>query len=302
MFFSLAVFALAALLAALQFAPFVGDVLTYLGTAYLVGLLINLGFLALAFEGLSGRAPRGALPLALLYFAGYYVFAGLGHIQANRFAATLRSFNHGKTVAYHPASAELVLRQSVDDQTHASSLSARRLVVGYGLDRVLDIARDSSGERYRAVWIEKRECPSRTSEGVRVNHLFAGVPGTRRYRGICLFSSATSLAADPVTVSTDAIAFSGGLICQFERQAITVQAVDGRSVELAAGRARPLSWIPWPVIGREMVGTSFAVPAFRFAQERADTTRAVVDPLTTVARALGLRPHDLEQRFGKHRR
>ncbi len=256
MLLSVKIFLFMGAVALLQMIPITGVILMFAMVPFWSVLLVNLGFVVLAFEAATGRAPLWAGALPLLWFGGYALAAWFSHMQADRFIAGMERANAGVSLPFDPATQDLLIRPGRDDSTRGLSLTARQMVVYYGLQRAFEKGPWDNGDPMRSTWIEQGDCPDRMGAGVqdgRVwNRLHVGGYGTgekmRSVPGICLWSGEGAPTRGFVTVESGRVETAGGLITT-QRQEIILRAPDGQEVRLQSGQATPLSWWPMPIIG-----------------------------------------------------
>ena len=281
-------FAIAGGLAIAQFLPFIG-LISIIGAAYLVGLVLDLALVVLIAEGVIGVAPRWQALTAVALFGAYVAAAALSKRQATTFEQALRAGNASAIVHWAKGTNDLLLINNGDDETFASRLTARALIEDFVLERVYR-HRDGSPDPISVVVASNGPCAVADTAEERFRRVSRGGWCFRTDHGEPTRPVVRIEAGPRTTRST-------GLI-RTVRQEIVIRPPAGAPVMLHAGYAEALPWMPWPVIGMEWSGggSYTARVAVRLAREgrpaylrREDQLAIVVAALRLTRRAPGSR-------------
>ena len=273
-------FATAGGLVVAQFLPFIG-LISMVGAAYLVGLLLDLALLLLIVEGVVGAAPRWQALTAAALLGGYVATAALSKRQASAFNDALRANNAGLVVQWSPSSHDLLLISHRDDTMRASRLTGDALIAGFNVGRVYRRV-DGSPDPTKMITAKKGSCAVAETVAERFRRV------TRD--GWCYRTDDGVPSRATVRIETGPIHVRRAGLIREVRQAIVIRAPDASVIELHAGYAEALPWMPWPVIGMEWSGGGSynARPIARLAFEGRAAWRRREDQLTIVTAALRL--------------
>lgn len=297
-------FLLTAVVVALQLIPQIGVFLMMLDAPFWSVILINLGFALMARDAWQDPTQRWLMLFPLLWFGGYLIVTSFSHWQAHRYVAEIAAANAGRRIPFDPARNDIVIEPDHMDESNGSALRAETLVEGFGLDRAYQRTVGTSGG-YRSyaliamncvAGITKHDDGTTTVYGHAIDTQGYGFSGAR---DLCTVGS--SQRPDRPIVRVRPKQQVGRYDDDRVSQDVVINAPDGKTVTLRSGWARPLAWLPQPVIG---CGLDSSAPAWRcFASFRrqslydpkADRTPQAIQKV--VARTLGLRKITSRQRF-----
>lgn len=295
-----------ALLFGLQLSPTPGVFLMVFGAAYWSIILINLGFALMVWEAWKIPARRWLIIFPLIWFGGYLIAAWVSHRQAGRYIAEMEATNASKRVAFDPLSQDLVI-DAFSGGAPSGDVRAKALVENYDITRVYEDTGNAAGA-YDSFTIVRSACAN-VETGERGSAHFVPVdrqgdlfgPGYARStaRNLCILRQSMPPRRPAVIIRPQkAVGRSeDGRVSQ----SIKILGRGGKVTTLRSGWARPLTWLPKPMIGCYF---DIAAPAWRcfarFAREsafgpRSDSTRIAAD--SVVAKALGLRKAAIRERY-----
>lgn len=283
----------------LQLYPPTGLFLMLVGAALWLVVFVNLGFVLLAWDVLTGQVPRWVMGAPLLWFGGYAIAAGLSHWQAHRFLAGIDDANRGRAVAWNVARDDVLIM--------GDGLNAQPLIEQHGLTRVYTrrrVGRDGLKSRVTEL---TRYCPrpavQHGNDGATVVYLQALVqkPGRNsRWRAasnVCIMTADASPQGPAVTVTVSPPAAATGWLVPTHVQPVTIRTPNGRVYRFRSGDARPLAWWPQPILGCGLNSGSPRWECFTgFNRSGADENGARSAQAVMVA-ALNLPTLTLEQRI-----
>ena len=102
----------------LQLFPLTGMLLMIVAVPFWSVITVNLGFILVIADVVAGTLPRGALALPVIYFGGYFVTAGVSHIEARSLANGVSADNAAKSLPFDPN------RESLFFESRGPALSA----------------------------------------------------------------------------------------------------------------------------------------------------------------------------------
>lgn len=286
----------------LQLVPYTGVFLMILGGPFWSVLLINMGFVLLARDSLTGAQPRWLIAFPILWFGGYLAVASLSHWQAHRFNAALATANSGKRVAWDRTTQDVVIEPGLNDSGTGSGLTPETLVQSYGLNAAFEHTPGNPEQPYRSYQLVAETCPSGNvvshDDGTATVYLnpVDGGYGTGRpmrwTRDLCFVGGPDRPARPTVLIRPGQIGKASTGLIQTERQDIAIVSASGPAISIHAGTAQPLSWLPLPILGCALVDSTSSWDCIEeFGREslyhpgKTRTPNAAVDVVTN---ALGL--------------
>lgn len=290
-------FLLAVITFGLQLFPFTGVSMMIVAAPYWSVILLNLGFALMARDAWREPKLRWLMPFPLLWFGGYFVAASISHWQAYRYTAGIAAANASRRIAFHPSHEDVVIEPDPYDEAKGGGIRAEMLVDDFGLNRAYERKTDGSGG-YRSYSLVAMVCPStamRNDDGTTI--VYRRPVEIRGY----YVSNASDLCIVQGSQSPERPIVRVRLQPQVGRyednrgsQAIAIGTPDGTTVMLRSGWARPLAWLPQPVIG---CGLDSATPAWRcFARFMRQSNRTSQSASEVIVRALGLRKTSIRER------
>lgn len=246
-------FVLTAAVYLLQLFPITGVFLMLVAAPLWSIATVNLGFICIVAEVLSRRVAIFWLVLPVAWFGGYAGAALLSHHNAVVLDGDVRAINARSPVPFDPAAQALVFDSKSPDLSHASGHLVRyyRLPVAYATNAYLKTARHLA-----ARVLAEPHC-----QAIRADRSFgaAGIHSISFHetedtlrspfvKGMCL----VSMPEDP---ASPAIFFEAkreqheDLLTPYTLTRVTVYEGGRVIAKLEAGHARPLAWLPKPIMG-----------------------------------------------------
>lgn len=293
--YSLLFFAATAGAYLLQLSPYTGVFLMFLGAPFWSVYLINLGFIGVGAEAVSGRVGKGWLIFPIAWFVGYTGYALGDHLVLWNLQKQTAAANADVQIPFDLTQQELVLE---------GSLSNGWLVNNYALPLVYGRQDVKGAWRYSFTrLIDRAECDRiRKDKSLRASGIVVvGFHDGDRERGTRKFETRFCDLSRPET-PTLPIALvrrvkSNRVVSHLPvtDTVTTVTLPDGSNFSLRGGYAAPLSWIPKPILGCALnsAGPSWDCKVGfirkRFTQLNDSESRYGSDDVV-LARALGLKP------------
>ncbi len=255
---------LAVLIFLLQLFPYTGIFLMMLAAPFWSVILINLGFILMAWDAWRGPARRWLMIFPIFWFGGYLAATSISHWQVSRYATSIEAGNAGQRIAFDPARQDVVIVPDSHDSSNGSKLRIETLVDDFGLDRAYQQI-SYSPDGYRSYSLFKMVCPTsivkNNDDGTTTTYLHPTDRQGYRIRGardLCIVQGSQAPQRPVVRVwpQPQVGGYGDGLISQD----ITIEPTDGPRVRLRSGWALPLTWLPQPVIG---CGLDSGTPAWR---------------------------------------
>jgi hypothetical protein len=97
---------------ALEYFPFTGLFLMFLGGPLIAGILLNLFFATMFVEAATGRIPRAFILVPIIVYGGYYVAYFREGMQVEQLSQKLQTNNPGKLYDFDPTANSLVMNQA----------------------------------------------------------------------------------------------------------------------------------------------------------------------------------------------
>lgn len=245
---SLLAFVMTAVVYLLQAFPLTGIILMMLAAPFWSVILINLGFIGIGVEALSGQVPRRWLLLPLAWFSGYAAFALVSHRAIDQLDAEIRRHNAGKTLLFSSSDTAIVIEQ----QNNASSGITTAFIREYDIPVVYETNRNyktASHTSHRIVAQDQcttiRNDPSFNQAGI---HSLGFHEGRTFIKDLCQVSAPEDPAKPAVTINIKTTK-SSTLRPTQTLQTIYIKNSTGTMVDLRSGYGAPLSWIPMPILG-----------------------------------------------------
>ena len=298
-------FLLTAIVFGLQLFPYTGVVLMMLAAPVWSVILINLGFALMARDAWRNPAERWLMLFPLLWFGGYFIVTSVSHWQAYRYVEEIAGANARRRIPFDPARQDIVIERNHNDETNGSALSAQTLVESFGLVRAFQ--REPDGPRsYLRYALLSINCTSsivtNDRDGTTTIWLHATDTQGHRVSGardLCTMQSSQPPELPIVHVRPQPRA--GRYDDNRVSQDVAIVTPDGATIKLRSGWARPLAWLPQPVIGCALDSGTPAWRCFAAFQRqslydpRADRTPQAAEKV--VAKALGLHRITIRQRY-----
>ncbi|PXA86062.1 hypothetical protein DMC47_35870 [Nostoc sp. 3335mG] len=303
---SLACFLVAGAVVLLQLFPLTGIVLAMLGGPFWSALLINLGFILLAAEALTEDAPRFLLIAPALWFGGYGIATIDSHLQAYSFYRGIVANNAPKLVGWDQRSMDLIITRGPDDSFIGSNLTPDALVNDYSIDRVYENRGTAPQGGMWLTELVQENCP-RKGVGVEDGVVFETPYNRKRHpdqrtgpaAGLCLKTRQSSSWLPSIDIEPGRIEERRQGLIETSRQPITISRSGSTIATVETGWARPLSWLPLPMIGCGLNDGQAKWECFA-AFSREGISRKTGDtssPVAVVAHALGLKRASIAERF-----
>lgn len=268
-------------------------------------ILINLGFVLMACEAWRIPDRRWLALFPLLWFGGYLVTTSVSHWQAARYVAEIDAANAGKQVAFDRNRQDVVVEPDRYDETNDSDLRAETLMNSFGLSSAyqrVNYAQDG----YRSYLLVGMACPQsevvKNDDGTTTIYSRPSEMQGYHYSGardLCIVQS--SMAPERPTVFIRPQRQIGRYHDSRVSQDIKIYTPDGKTTILRSGWARPLSWLPQPVMGCAL---DSGTPAWRcfaaFSRQSVYSPKSDLTPASAakvVAKALGLTKVTIRQRY-----
>ncbi len=291
---SLAWFAFTLLIYVLQMIPFTGIFLMFLLAPFWSIITVNAGFVFLALEALARPGYRVWLLAPAIYIGGYAIAASLSHQELAQLDAQFRADNAQKSVAFDPATNDLV----VERKSRGLDGVPGSFVRDYNLDVAYEAKSSFDTASHRASRIAKHSvCKQiRANKDARAARIYAArlkIDG-RRSNSVCIISGPEDPSRPVVSVSSKRTKPTEWLL-PATIDTITIREPSGRAIELKSGYASPLPWIPMPVMGCALNSGApswdCSVGFLRLAKKGlgAPGTYGMANK-PIIAKALGLRP------------
>ena len=246
----------------LQVVPITGIFLMLLAAPLWSVVLINLGFIGIAFEAVNGQTPRLWLLAPVLWFAGYPAYT---LIENSRQQSLLQQFaleNAKVHIDFDQSSTDIYW--SVDEAFEVSG-AATNLLQYHGLRSFYSVLSDKGRAKFKAPTpnrvsflgsqalckeIEKRD-DARIAQ-VRTSYMME-VDKTSRYIGftirtVCLVSMYENGRRKKIGITTE-INPNQKLESDHSNDRIVITDSSGNLHKLNIGKFRIRSWMPLPVMG-----------------------------------------------------
>jgi hypothetical protein len=241
---SLWFFVATAIVFLLQLFPYTGIFLMFAMAALWSVVLVNLGFIGVGLEALTGRVSRLWLVLPLLYFGGYYLVRASEQATLARMGAELTRENAGKAIPFDPSRRDLVIEKGKGDFHPAAFELVRR----YGLTRAFEGPRVYLlGDSEACALVRSDNVYG--SAGVYSSGFFGEAGGRKMVKGHCSIYAPAQPDRPVVRVRSDQTFEKRAFLrVQSNRFRIRDEA-SGQEVEVRAASAAPLKPFPMPGAG-----------------------------------------------------
>lgn len=243
---SFRIFAIAALVVALQAFPATGIFLMLLMAPFWSILLVNLGFLAMARDALTGALSVAWLLGPLLWFGGYGLVAWRSHVEADALIAQADALNAGQHLPFDPTRHALVMREGAGQMAERYDIPVVYEPASHIPGATHVATRLASGAICNRVWGDRRYAAAH----VEATMVRAGSEAvySRILSGVCAIT-APEKPALPQIVVTETKESGGGWLVHALVTTITLQAPDRPLLRLRSVSVVPWSWWPKPIAG-----------------------------------------------------
>lgn len=245
---SLWFFVFTALIFGLQLVPFIGAALMILAASMWPILTINLGFVGIALEALSGTVSRRWLILPAGYFCGNLALAALSHYQLWQLESRVEALNAEVELPFDQSNALIV-------DTGNSKLGALPTSLLRDFDIPVVYEKDADGRNTTFAWRVAVDpvCRRlwRATGKLRLENMPLGYSENGKLvKGMCL-SRRVEAPGTPfkITVSVSSSTSYESLLLPYEEHTITINRDNQVVRNLIFAQARPLNWIPLPFGG-----------------------------------------------------
>jgi len=295
---SFILFALTGVVFLLQLFPVPGIFLMMLLAPAWSIVTLNLGFLIIPGDVWAGHLSRVWLLAPVLWFGGYTLAAVASHLEVIWLDARIGWNNVGKVVPFSAARNSLV----IDVKGYSNSSVAQGLVSSYALPVAFERKPVSQGVSLLSWRLGGHGICQRTRSDVKLREV--GIyslriyEGKKRVSGLCVYHAPEVPTLPPVTVSISKEEPPGSL-ASYALRRIAITDAAGQTIDLLAGNAAPLRWLPMPVMG---CGLNSAAAAWEcdagFVRQRRRTLGAdrEFSLVPVIARGLGLRKSPASER------
>jgi hypothetical protein len=251
---SLSWFVLTGVVFLLQLFPFTGIFLMMVAAPFWSVATINIGFVSLAVEILTGRISFAWVAAPLIWFGGYASAAYVSHQRAADLDAQIRAGNARQQVAFVSDRQALVFSGRSSDLSSAPSHFVRE----YRVPVAYELTTSRKSRSYRATRVMAdpvcetvKTDASYRAANIHVTwfHHGGGIRARRELvRGLCMISSPEEPNLPALLVEAKQERHAEALVPHTLTR-MNITAADGQSVELVSGRAEVLSWLPKPYMG-----------------------------------------------------
>lgn len=281
----------------------------FLAAPYWSVLTINLAFVLMLLDAVTGGLPRHLTVFPILWFAGYAIATGISHYRAHELASAIISENSAASIAFDPQQDQLIIEP--DDLRKDKIITNGALIETYALNKIYNRFNGNpdcpsvqmvSLQSYGCRADFERDvngCPTiRQSISVSNGSLY----DFKLLKGVCRViapvraQSLTSL----VTIKRIAVHTLRGWALHGDIQSFEVQRSSEQKIaRVKAGFILPLAWVPLPLLGCAGGGREEWSCRFQFI-------RTDVVPVGSkenrgaegaIAHVLSLEPASLSQRF-----
>lgn len=241
-------FGLTAVIFVLQLIPWTGIFLMMVAAPMWSIVTINIGFISLAIEALSGRTRLTWMSLPILWFGGYAAVAAYSQSEAAALAQRFDEQNAKVHVAFSPERQAIVFAEDASALASASN----HLVTAYGRD----VAYTAKPALKTANHLASRLGGTTLCAEIRKNDsyrdagIFAGVVRINKKfaKDVCVYQAPEDPKLPAIKISSVTHKV-GRLVLPYTYHAIRIEDDQGRVETLLSGHAAPLSWLPMPVMG-----------------------------------------------------
>jgi hypothetical protein len=246
---SLTWFLVTGLVFAFQAAPVAGDVMVLLLAPLWSILLVNIGFVAIAHEALSGKVARAWVILPAIWFGGYLALLGHETMTLSRVRHEVSMANARVHASFDPKTGSLIVEHGFGANADAEEGGAVWFLRSYGLPVVYAPSDLHEGASHMAF---RRAIPE-ACRLVELRHYArtAGIsllPGHGQPEAPCV----VGIPEDPTgpsvrVINASSIVNEGGLHTIASSSRIVQP--EGPVLTVRGGQARMLGWFPLPVMG-----------------------------------------------------
>lgn len=278
----------------LQVIPLTGIFLLFAQAPFWSVLLINFGFMGIALEVSAGKVARVWLALPVLWFGGYAGYAAFEHITLRKLRADVAVANEQISIPFDPSRMSLVFAERQND---GKLLSDFRLAILY-------VENDSySGAKHRSYRLINIGICSGIREAHPLNHAISTLVIRKEKptwagdfdKNHCLLTLPEDPRFPVARIQHERSKDIANIAFMPIHMTDTiVQMPDGTHHTLKNGTARPVSWLPMPVIGCTLISRDASWKCF--AEFWRNHRRLQNSDASILAKALGLHPTSPEQR------
>jgi hypothetical protein len=283
--------------------PVLGILFVILGAPFWPIVLLNLAFVAMAFDAWISRS-KILLIVPLLWFGGYGLIATISHVKVAALRSDAAQLNSHAPAAWD-RKIHMVRIDKADTSSErlASDITPSMLVMTYGLNTVYQGS--YAGALTQRTSLKPQNCPERgISSSGNIQHQTISRNPTRDTtafaQGVCLeFESKVQSPAAPLVVTLIPARELSGLVDGIA-QDITISGPSQPPYKLRASQVVPLPWLPMPIVGchyKGGFGDSWdrgCHAEFGFTSWRGQKDNT---PIAVLSRTLGLKPMTLDQRL-----
>lgn len=288
--FSLAFFAATLAVFVLQTVPYIGLFLMLVAGMFWSVFLVNAGMIGVAAEALLGRVSRWWLVLPVLFYGGYWTIAALDHITLRSISAEYGNANSQVTIPFDATRQSLVFS---DSHRGAWITQNYALPVAYTVNANFPEGYRSHRLMDATTCAKVRKTSGLNPASVQATGVYDGdtAYGRQSDRRFCTLSMPEQPEHSAVRVSRhEEKRLEGLLPVRHITTAVTMS--DGSRFELLNAVAKPLHWIPMPVLGCGLNSAKASWDCFaQFWRKRSTSIRNRSQRNADVLpRALGLSP------------
>jgi hypothetical protein len=239
----------------LQISPLPGIFLMMFGAPFWPVITVNIAFLLMFVEAISGRAPKWMIVLPALYLGGYLYCSYLGRVEGQRLVDEAARQNSEVHIPFSPDHDSLVF-----DQRNGEEQVGRNFLRLYDIPEVFDIIdanrrsrRNASAPEYRSVRLElfKRIAATRhaVQEMIQEKSGFLDSDGYNPNKPPLCFAIRTAEQPDSILLIDVSETKEENWLISKKIQNIDVARTNGTHYKLTGVHATRLGWFPIPMAG-----------------------------------------------------
>ncbi|MBW8298635.1 MAG: hypothetical protein K0M60_03440 [Hydrogenophaga sp.] len=282
-------FVFTALVFGLQLVPFVGAVLMILAASMWPLLTVNLGFVGIALEALSGSVSRRWLILPVAYFGGNLALAAISHYQLWQLENRVEAVNAEVALPFDSSNALIV-----DADNSELAPVPRSLLRDFDIPVVYQNNADGRNTIFALRMAVDPMCRQlwRGTGKQRLENMPSGYhENGKLVKGMCVWRRVEAPGTPyKITVSVSSSTSHENFLLPYDEHTISIHRDNQTVKNLMFAQARPLNWIPLPFGGcfPNTSGSNCVYGPFRIFPTL--VTGGEENLTALVAKALGLHP------------
>jgi len=242
----------------MQVFPLTGMILMILAVPFWSVITLNLGFIFMIWDGVMGTLPRWALVFPAIWFGGYAVAVGVSQLELRSLANGILADNAGRNLSFDPRQESLFFDSRGPGFHSEYGFNLDTLIESYALNsayqrwesskscpsfRAVELRSFGCGQGSAVIATDSNGCLT-TTQTIRAND-----GSDRLLKGICRAYTPVKSLQPTVTLRTTAVQSTNNALIEANIATYELKRSDGASVQIKAGYAYPLAFVPIPILG-----------------------------------------------------